>query len=362
MLQRARLDPHVESHVPLAPLTTLELGGRARWYVRARTEAELLDAVALARAKRWPLFVLGGGSNVVVPDGGIDGLVLHIETRGRRAEARGDEVRVTLAAGEPWDAFVADAVARGWAGVECLSGIPGQVGATPIQNVGAYGQQVGDVLRAVRVLETASGRVLELAPHDCDLDYRTSVFRRAPGRHVVLSVTLALRRGPPAPIRYDELQRALPTDRVPTLGEVRAAVLALRRAKSMVLDPDDPNRRSVGSFFVNPTVDRATADALVHRALADGLVDRPEAVPCWPQPDGRVRLAAAWLVERAGYPKGSRRGPVGVSTRHALALVHHGGGSARELLALADEIAVAVERRFGIRLEREPVVARPIPI
>src|SRR5450432_4184707 len=318
----------VRDDVPLAPLTTLELGGRARHLVDAATDATILEALAWATARGVPALILGGGSNIVVADRGFDGLVVRVATRGRDFRSDGDEVRVTAAAGEPGDDLVAETVARGLGGLECLSGIPGLVGATPIQNVGAYGQEVADTIRAVRVVDRRDLSIVELLPSSCAFGYRDSAFRRAPERWVVLGVTFGLRAGGAPTLRYRELADALATGPAPpTLAATRATVLALRRRKSMVIDVGDPNRRSVGSFFTNPIVDVAVAEGLATRAAADGLVASAADVPRWPAGAGLVKLSAGWLIERAGIVKGHRHGAVGVSTRHALALVHHGGGT-----------------------------------
>jgi UDP-N-acetylmuramate dehydrogenase len=300
--------------------------------------------------------VLGGGSNVVVADEGIDALVVHLELRGIEIDDAGAHARVIAGAGEPWDPLVELAVARGLAGLECLSGIPGSVGATPIQNVGAYGQEVAETIVAVRVFDREHRQVRRLVPDECAFAYRDSLFKRVPDRHVVLAVELALVPGGAPTLRYAELVRALADRSAPTLAETRAAVLALRRTKSMVIDATDDNRRSVGSFFTNPIVDLADAERIVAHALADGLVTRAEDVPRYPTADGRCKLAAGWLIERAGFAKGERHGRVGISSRHALALVHHGGGTTRELLVLAHRIADAVAAKFAVTLVPEPVL------
>ena len=324
---------------PLAPLTTLRLGGPAKRLVSVATEAELVEAVGEADE---PLLLLAGGSNLVLPDAGWPGVVVRIETRGIERDGAVLEVQ----AGEPWDDLVAATVEEGLAGFECLSGIPGSVGATPIQNVGAYGQEVAETVRSVRVLDRATGTIHELAPADCGFAYRSSALKRT-DRWVVLAVTFALRRAPTSqPLRYAELARALdlePGARAP-LGEVREAVLALRRGKGMVLDPADPDTISAGSFFMNPILDPDTIAAL-----------RPRP-PAFPQPDGRVKTSAAWLIERAGFAKGYARGRVAISSKHALALVNRGGASTAELLALAREIAAGVRDRFGVQLEPEPTI------
>jgi UDP-N-acetylmuramate dehydrogenase len=345
----------IQNDVPLAPLTTLELGGHARHLVEVATDADVVAALRWATARGLPVLVLGGGSNVVVADAGFAGLVVRVASRGRAYASAGHEVLATIAAGEPWDDFVADAVARGLAGVECLSGIPGLAGATPIQNVGAYGQEVSDTARVVRALERASGAVVDLSPAACAFGYRDSAFRRAPERYIVLAVTFALRPGGAPTLRYRELADAL-TGAMPTLAATRETVLALRRRKSMVLDAADPNRRSVGSFFTNPIVDAAAAARLAERAVAAGVVTGASEIPRWPAGPGLVKLSAGWLIEHAGIAKGLRRGAVGVSTRHALALVHHGGGTTTALVALAREVRDAVAARFGVTLTPEPVL------
>jgi UDP-N-acetylmuramate dehydrogenase len=346
----------IRDDVPLAPLTTLELGGRARHLVEAPDEAAVLAALAWAEARGLPVLVLGGGSNVVVADAGFAGLVVRVTSRGRAFAAPdgAGEVRVTAAAGEPWDDLVAETVARGLAGLECLSGIPGLAGATPIQNVGAYGQEVSDTIRAVRVFDRRAGATVELSPEDCAFAYRDSAFRREPDRYVVLAVTFGLRPGGAPTLRYQELADALARG-APTLEATRATVLALRRRKSMVIAADDPNRRSAGSFFTNPVVAADVAERLAARAAAEGVVAAAADVPRWPAGPGLVKLSAGWLIERAGVARGLRRGAVGVSTAHALALVHHGGGTTAELVALARHVRDAVSARFGVTLTPEPV-------
>ena len=340
--------------VALAPRTTLELGGPARHYLVARDEATVIAGVRWARLRGVPVGILGGGSNLVVADEGFGGLVIEMALSGIDERREGDRVLVTAAAGEEWDALVGRTVAAGYAGLECLSGIPGRVGATPIQNVGAYGQEVGETLRSVRVLDRDALAVRELDVAECELAYRDSAFKRSPDRYVVLAVTFALiPDGAPA-IRYAELERALATEPDRSLATVRDTVIELRRKKSMVIELDDPNRRSAGSFFTNPIVERELAEALVQRAVREGLASSPDQVPRWPAGD-RVKLAAGWLIERAGITKGRRHGRVGVSSKHALALVHHGGGTTAELMELAETIRAGVHSRFGVELTPEPV-------
>lgn len=351
------------ANVPLGPRTTLELGGAAHRFVEARTDSEVGGALALAEQEGLPLFVLGGGSNLIVPDDGYDGLVLSMAMRGvatmPAVDDRGERtMRVTAAAGEPWDEFVAYTVANGWQGLECLSGIPGLVGATPVQNVGAYGQDVSETIVAVGVVDRATKLSRTLTPRECQFAYRDSALKRDPTRYVVTWVCFELRPGGPPALKYAELQKALAGRAAPSLAEVRETVIALRRTKSMVLDAFDANRRSAGSFFTNPIVAPEAADEVVRRAIERGLAKSPTEVPRWPEKDGRVKLAAGWLIEKSGITKGLRRGNVGISSAHALALVHHGGGSTTELLALADHVRASVREAFGVELEREPVLMR----
>ena len=329
---------------PLAELTTLRLGGPAARLVEAATEEEVVAAV---RRGDEPLLVLAGGSNVVVADEGWPGTVLLIVTRGIER----DGVRLTVQAGEPWDPFVARCVAEDLAGLECLSGIPGSTGATPIQNVGAYGQEVSETIASVRVLDRESDRVEDLPPQACGFTYRSSVFKRAPGRWVVLSVTFALDGSPYSrPIRYPELARALgvQTGATAPLGDVRAAVLALRRDKGMVIDEADPESVSAGSFFTNPVLDEAAFARLRERA-GPGL-------PAFPQADGTVKTSAAWLIEHAGFARGHGDPlTIAISSKHTLALTNRGAGTTTDLVALAREIAAGVHEAFGVDLHPEPV-------
>ena len=346
-------------HVPLHPLCTLEVGGAAEFFVEATTEAEILAALAWASERALPTHVLGGGSNVVIADEPLPGLVLKIASRGVVATTPSDaRVEVTAAAGETWDEFVAYCVERAWAGLERLSGIPGLVGATPIQNVGAYGQQVSDTLVRLRAYDRVGGAVRTLSANDCNFAYRNSVFkRRSPGRFVVLDVTFRLGTGDAAlsEIRYPELERQL-TDRggPVTCQAVRDTVIELRRSKSMVLDAHDPNRRSCGSFFLNPIVDEAEFARIAK------LVPDARAVPHWPAgeggAEGRVKLSAGWLIENAGFAKGSTSadGSVGLSSRHALAVIGRDGATGQAVVDFANAVRQAVYDRFGITLVPEP--------
>jgi UDP-N-acetylmuramate dehydrogenase len=338
----------------LAELTTLRLGGPARRMVEARTEEEAIAAVEAADAAGEPLLIMAGGSNLVVADAGFAGTVVRIMTAG--VERRDGLVEVQ--AGEPWDPFVEARVSEGLAGIECLSGIPGSVGATPIQNVGAYGQDVSESIVSVRVYDRRRGSVEELPPDACEFTYRSSAFKRNPGRWVVLAVTFALdRQSQSRPIRYPELARTLGVEQgtAAPLADVRAAVLALRRGKGMVIDPDDPDSVSVGSFFTNPILDAADFAALERRVRERLGPDAPP--PGFPEPDGRVKTSAAWLVERAGYGRGyGSPGPAAISSKHSLAITNRGGATTAEVLSLAREVAAGVWRELGVRLVPEPVL------
>lgn len=331
----------LRENIPLAPLTTMGLGGPARYLAECASLDDLRACLRWAAAEARPVQVLGGGSNVLFADAGYGGLVLKVGLSGMAFNG----ATVEVAAGEDWDGFVQCCVERGLAGVECLSGIPGSVGATPIQNVGAYGQEVKDTIAQVRALDCQTLEEVAFAPAECGFAYRQSRFKGVDrDRFIVTSVTYRLDASGQPQIRYPELRRHV-NDAQPTLAAVRAAVLGLRRGKSMVIDPQDPNSRSVGSFFLNPVID---AEAFA------ALKERYPNVPHFPDAAG-VKVPAAWLVEQAGFHKGLQRGAVGISERHALALVNR-GGTTREVLALAGEIRDGVEQTFGIGLEREPVL------
>ncbi len=331
------------SDVPLAELTTLAVGGPAERLLEVETAEELVAAVRDADESGRPLLLLGGGSNVVAPDEGWPGDVVAVRTRGIHRD--GD--RLTVQAGEDWDGLVARTVAEELAGMEALSGIPGSTGATPVQNVGAYGQEVAQTITAVRVFDRAEKREQLLTPAECGFAYRDSRLKREPGRFVVLEVEFALEAGPLSrPVGYAELARTLGVqigERAP-LADVREAVLGLRRGKGMVWDPADPDSRSAGSFFTNPIVP-------VARAV--------EGCPSWPAGEGQVKLSAAWLVQHAGFGRGTREGRVGTSSRHSLALTTEDGATAAELLAFADRIIATVRERFGVTLDREPTAVKP---
>lgn len=342
----------------LSEITSLRLGGPARLVVEARDEQEILarvrEADAAAGDAEAPLLILGGASNVVIADEGYPGTVLLIRNRGVRFEDAGeDRVRVTAAAGEVWDELVLACVGRGLAGIECLSGIPGTVGATPIQNVGAYGQEVADTIVSVRAYDREAGDVVELSPAECEFGYRDSALKRRPGRWVVLAVTFELRRSELSmPIRYDELAARLGVakgERAP-LGAVREAVLELRRGKGLLAEPGDPEAATAGSFFTNPLLTAEQVEQLQGRT-------GEASPPLYPQPDGSFKTSAAWLIQHAGFEPGySGRDGIAISSRHCLVLTNRGGGSTAELIRLAREIAAGVRERFGVDLHPEPIL------
>jgi len=333
----------VRRDVPLADLTTLAVGGPIERLVEVEDAAELVAAVREADESGRPLLLLGGGSNVVAPDEGWPGDVVAVRSRG--IERSGE--RLVVQAGHDWDDLVAYTVRNELAGMEALSGIPGSTGATPVQNVGAYGQEVAQTVTAVRVYDRAEKSEYTLSPAECGFAYRDSRLKREPGRFVVLDVAFALHAGELSrPVGYAELARRLGVEigEQAPLADVRAAVLELRRGKGMVLDPADPDSRSAGSFFTNPIVP-------AERAV--------EGCPSWPAGDGHVKLSAAWLVQHAGFGRGTREGHVGTSSRHSLALTTEPGATAGELLAFADRVVATVRETFGVTLEREPTAVSP---
>lgn len=337
----------LQENVSLAPLTTIGIGGPARFFFRATSVDEVREALAWAQERGLATFVLGGGSNLLISDAGFDGVVVHVDLRGVTVESEDEYAMVKVAAGEPWDAFVEMAVESGWAGIECLSGIPGSTGATPIQNVGAYGQDVSETIARVEALDRTIDRVVWFTNWDCRFGYRASLFKNVePGRYVVLSVTFRLKRGGSAAIRYPELQKYVDERGVPAddLLGVRDAVIAIRKRKGMVLDPADPDTRSDGSFFMNPVIPAAAYGEFARKA--------PEA-PHYPSGDD-VKLSAAWLIEHAGFGKGFTHGNVGLSTKHTLAIVNRGGGTAAEVVELVRMIQGRVRDTFGVDIHPEP--------
>jgi UDP-N-acetylmuramate dehydrogenase len=337
-------------HVTLAPLTTFGIGGPARWFAEVSTEDEIVEAVSFARERRLPLFVLGGGSNLLVSDAGFSGLVLHISLQGVEIRPNGRQTVFRVAAGENWDGFVRLAVDRNCAGVECLAGIPGTVGGTPIQNVGAYGQEVSETVLQVRAYDRTTGRFVELEKEACGFAYRHSMFNStARNRYIVSRVDYALTPGAPARIAYSDLQRRFsPEGAPPSLSNVAEVVREVRRGKGMLLVEGDPDCHSAGSFFKNPVLPEAQ---FVQIEATEGVE-----IPHYPAGTGKVKVAAAWLMERAGFSKGYALGRAGISSRHTLALVNRGGATAADIYALRDMVILGIRERFGITLEPEPVV------
>ena len=341
----------IAENIPLAPLTTLRVGGAARWFAEARSSEQVLQGVNLARANNWRLFVLGGGSNLVVADAGFHGLVLKIAIGGM-ADRMEDGKRVFEAgAGVEWDALVAATVARDAAGIECLSGIPGTVGGTPVQNVGAYGQEVADTIASVEVFDLQRGVVRDICAEACGFGYRTSIFNTTErGRFIVLKVEYALQPGGMPTLEYADLKKHFAgTDGTPSLAAVRDAVRQIRHSKAMLIVEGDPDCRSAGSFFKNPIVDAAMDARIQQIAATRGLTP-----PRFSTPEG-TKLSAAWLVEQSGFQKGYTLGAVGISTKHTLAIVNRGGAKASEIVALKDEVQQRVRGTWEIDLQPEPV-------
>jgi UDP-N-acetylmuramate dehydrogenase len=369
----------IQENVALAPLTTLRVGGAARYFAEARNEDDARAAVQFAKTRGLPLFVLGGGSNLVVADAGWPGLVLKVAIGGiasPKQNSGSNAVLFTVGAGVNWDDFVAFAVSQNCAGVECLSGIPGSVGGTPVQNVGAYGQEVAETIESVRALDskpdtkpdTKEDRVVTLPKPACGFRYRSSIFNREagsegggePGRYIILQVNYRLKRGGAASVKYADLQKHFAeAASAPSLAEVRNAVREIRRSKGMLIVPGDEDARSVGSFFKNPVLSEAQFRDLAARAEARGLT-----IPSYPALEAQHKVSAAWLVEHSGFQKGFRLGRAGISSKHALALINPGKapgnapGEARaaDIIELKDAIQQGVESAWGIRLIPEPVL------
>lgn len=341
----------IEERRVLAPLTTFGIGGPARWFAEAATEAEIAEASEWARGRGVPLFVLGGGSNVLIADEGFPGLVLHVGMKG--IERDGELFRV--AAGEDWDHCVGQTIGANCAGLECLAGIPGTVGGTPVQNVGAYGQEAASIIERVRAFDLKARQFVEFSNVECGFAYRRSRFNSADrGRYIVTRVDYRLRENGAPLIAYQDLKAHFADWKTaPTLAETADAVRSIRRSKGMLLVDGDPDCRSAGSFFKNPSVSEEVAER-VRKVTANAGVP----LRVFPADNGMVKIPAAWLIEQAGFKKGysmnAAGGAAGISSRHTLALVNRGGATAEEILALAEKISEAVEARFGIRLQREP--------
>jgi UDP-N-acetylmuramate dehydrogenase len=340
-------------NVPLAPYTTFHIGGPARWFAQAENEDDIAAGIQFAAGRGLRLFVLGGGSNLLVSDEGFPGLVLRIALRGIASAIENGRFLVSAAAGEDWDGLVAYSVDADSAGVECLSGIPGTVGGTPVQNVGAYGQEVSQTIVRVRAFDRETEQFGDLPASACGFSYRRSIFNStARGRYVVSRVDYVLRKNGAATFSYADLTRYFAARNItgPTLAQVREAVRSVRAQKGMLLTPGDADCRSAGSFFKNPVVPVAMLDK-----LAEKLGILKSSIPSYPAQDGEVKLSAAWLIERAGFPKGYVLGNTGISSRHTLALINRGGATAADILALRDKLVQTVAAGFAIRLEPEPV-------
>ena len=342
---------NLRENVPLAPYTTFGVGGPARYFMEAATERDIRDAIDFVQSRQLPLFVLGGGSNLVVSDSGFRGLIMKIAVRGIDESAAHGKRLFQAGAGEDWDAFVAHTIAESCAGLECLSGIPGTVGATPVQNVGAYGQEVAETITAVHALDLTNGLVRELTPEQCGFAYRTSIFNTVErNRFIILGVRFALEPNGVPSIKYRDLQNYFAGNQTPSLVEVRNAVREIRHSKAMLIVEGDEDCRSAGSFFKNPVVTAAKfADV---EAIA---ISRDIKLPSFPAGEGHVKIPAAWLVEQSGFAKGFSKGPVGISRRHSLAIVNRGSGTAADIIALKTNIQRAVADQFGIDLTAEPV-------
>lgn len=343
----------IQQNVPLAPLTTLGVGGPAQFFIEIHTPEEALEAIQFSRSRNLPIFILGGGSNLVIADQGWPGLVLKIAISGIQSDDRGDHIFFEVGAGEDWDKFVAHAVSLECSGVECLSGIPGSVGGTPVQNVGAYGQEVSETIQSVTVLDLNTLEIRNFSREDCGFSYRTSTFNtKERGRYIVLKVVYALRRGGPSKLQYADLQKYFSgATTLPTLLQVREAVREIRARKGMLISPADPDCRSAGSFFKNPILSTEQFQELTRRASVLNLQ-----VPSYPALETQRKVSAAWLVENSGFSKGFSAGHAGISHKHALAIVNRGGASAAEIIALKKNIQQRVKGIWNVPLEPEPVL------
>ncbi|HZQ17700.1 MAG TPA: UDP-N-acetylmuramate dehydrogenase [Terriglobales bacterium] len=338
----------IQENIPLAPLTTLQVGGSARFFTQARSIEDVEAALAFARTRDLPVFILGGGSNVLISDDGWPGLVVQIGIMGIEQQ----QERFAVGAGEAWDKFVSRAVTQNYAGIECLSGIPGSIGGTPVQNVGAYGQEVSQAIVSVLAFDRKQDQVHELSAADCQFSYRTSIFSTTQReRYVILRVTYALHPGGRPTLRYADLQKYFAgRHSAPTLSDVRNAVLKVRASKGMLITPGDPDSRSAGSFFKNPVLSESQYADLVHRAKIRNLQ-----IPSYPALAQQHKVSAAWLVENSGFSKGYSLGDAGISNKHSLAIVNRGHASAAEIIALKEEIQSKIEKLWGLELEPEPV-------
>jgi UDP-N-acetylmuramate dehydrogenase len=342
----------ITENVALAPLTTLKVGGPARYFIEAQSISEVSEAVTFSQSNNLPLFVLGGGSNLVISDAGWPGLVLKVGITGINHRHGHDEVVFEAGAGEDWDKFVGLVVAHNCAGIECLSGIPGSLAGTPVQNVGAYGQEVSNTIESVLALDLKDGQLHELCKEACGFSYRTSIFNTTErGRYIIVQVNYALKHGGDAYIAYADLKKYFAGWSVkPTLAETRDAVRKIRAGKGMLITAGDDDCRSAGSFFKNPILSAEQYQTLMARAAAKNLQ-----IPSYPALDAQKKVSAAWLVEHSGFSRGYGNGPVGISRKHALAIVNRGSATAADVLALKDSIQQRVDEIWGILIEPEPV-------
>lgn len=347
---------NIQKDVPLAPLTTFKIGGKARFFVRAESEDEVIQAFNFIKKNDFEIFVLGGGSNVLISDNGFDGLVLQIGLKGISMIQNNDEiVKIKAEAGEDWDEFVEFCVNKNLAGLECLSGIPGFVGGTPIQNVGAYGQEVSETIISVRVFDRKSKEILEFSNTECQFEYRQSIFNtKEQDRFIVLSVTYALKQDGEPKIVYKDLQNYF-GDKKPTLKETREAVLKIRSAKSMVIDENDINSQSAGSFFKNPIISFEKFEEIKESIIRKSLIGKDEEIPFFKIDEKRIKIPAAWIIEKSGFHKGFEMGNAGLSSNHTLAIINRGNANADEVLQLMNEIQTKVKVNFNVPLKPEPI-------
>lgn len=346
--------PDIKEHVPLGPLTTLNIGGSADFFAEPQTPEEMVEALEFAKSRKLPVFIMGGGSNILISDEGFRGLVIDNDIRGIRAEKKGDCVIVSAGAGESWGSFVKHTVENGWAGVECLSGIPGKVGAAPVQNIGAYGQEASQVIVSVTAIDRNTLETKIFSKEECGFRYRQSIFNSSEeGKYAIVEVVFELRPGGEPTLLYQDLKQYFEGKPKPSLRDVHAAVLEIRAKKGMVIDPQFESYKSAGSFFKNVVVD-AGAFAKIKTIVES---EDPAAKGWfWPQPDGRVKVSAAKLIELSGFKKGYRDGEAGISPKHALSLINLGSAKAADIIALAKKIISGVEGKFGAKIEPEVIM------
>jgi UDP-N-acetylmuramate dehydrogenase len=348
----------IRENVTLAPYTTLGVGGPARFLVSIKHEDQVPEALEFARTHACPVFIIGGGSNILVSDSGFPGMIVRMEIRGIQPLDEDNSEFVSVAAGETWDVFVQRCVDQNLAGIECLSGIPGTVGGAPVQNIGAYGQEISDVILSIRALDRETNSIEELSGNDCRFGYRTSIFNTTQrDRYIILKVAFSLRPYGKPRILYKDLEDCFNSrSKTPSIGEVRRAVVKIRESKGMVLNQTDDDLKTAGSFFKNPVLEPGKATEIENTARERDLLASTEDFPRFTAHSGNVILPAAWFVEQAGFEKGFTYGNVGVSSKHALALVNNGGAQAREFIDLMHRIQEKVFSQFGVLLLPEPTL------